>query len=700
MAYSTTNDYYRIRWIGGNDLSEKRNLAVYTVIHTEPPADEIHEIYTKDLSTGEERFLTYGCDPLFSPDGSRILFTHSNQLFLYELSSGQTVRLTTMRYGATGAVWSPAGDRVAFLSKVRLDCPSALWDQEMSTEDLAEEKRRQIEHPYVSFSDYGYKSDADSGFSVGTCTTLWSVKVDDPHPVLLSDGEREHVMPVFTADGTRILFASNRCKPKEASIAMDLFCVPAEGGEITKLTKDCWLAYYPASFQPLVTPDGQSVVFGALSPSLAGGMPLTRLFSAKLAGGLEGGTSEASTLEDPAKLAGSLEGRASEASTLEVNSLWPEDAPCHEATCFLYNSENMGGRRDTAAVSSDGNYLYFISGWQGAANLYRAGLRTPSITAVTQDRASWRSIRRSGSSYLLTKGTFTSTPQLYLATEAMMNGETDFAPVPLTDTNPWMDGMLTGPQELWIDTLDGESRVHGFVFPPQNARPGRKYPAVVYIHGGPTPFVGCALTYEHQCILGAEMGLIVMNFRGSSGYGEAHQNMARAYDGGAMQDILQFTAEAARQFDWIDPARLGVTGGSFGGYMTNWLCGHSKVFKAAVTQRSIANELIQYASSDMAGSSKEYADFSDFMMEKLKASPVSYAENIDIPFLILHGMQDMRCPVEHAHQLFTAVKETHPDNPVRMILFPGMNHSFPMSGPMDLRIAHYDAMIEWFRKYL
>ena len=281
-----------------------------------------------------------------------------------------------------------------------------------------------------------------------------------------------------------------------------------------------------------------------------------------------------------------------------------------------------------------------------------------------------------------------------------MRGETAFAPRRLTDSNPWFAGMLSEPRELWMDTLDGESRVQGFVFPPQGMEEGKKYPAVVYIHGGPTPFIGAALTYEHQCILGAGMGLIVMNFRGSSGYGEAHQSMTRAYDGGAMTDILQFTDLAVRECPWIDGERLGVTGGSFGGYMVNWICGHTKRFKAAVTQRSIANELIQDASSDMAGSSKDYADFSDFMMEQLKKSPVSYAEKIEIPFLILHGMNDMRCPVEHAHQLFSAVRETHPDLPVKMILFPGMTHSFPMGGPIDLRIAHYDAMIGWFKKYL
>ena len=524
----------------------------------------------------------------------------------------------------------------------------------------------------MTFSDYGYKSDEDGGFSVGRAWTLWSMALADGTPVLLSDGDRDHVMPAFTPDGKNILFVSNRNRPREESIGMDLFSVPAAGGEIKQLTNDCWIAYYPAPFQPVCTPDGEWVVFGALEPSLSGGMPLTRLYKLSL------------TAPDAKQV-----------------PLWPADAPCHEATCFLYNCENpAAGERPTAAVSADGNYLYFISGWHGAANLYRASLDHPEIRPVSAEMAAYRAIVRDGDRYLLSKGDFTHTPELYLADEAMMRGETAFAPRRLTNSNPWFAGMLSEPRELWMDTLDGESRVQGFVFPPQGMEEGKKYPAVVYIHGGPTPFIGAALTYEHQCILGAGMGLIVMNFRGSSGYGEAHQSMTRAYDGGAMTDILQFTDLAVRECPWIDGERLGVTGGSFGGYMVNWICGHTKRFKAAVTQRSIANELIQYASSDMAGSSKDYADFSDFMMEQLKKSPVSYAEKIDIPFLILHGMNDMRCPVEHAHQLFSAVRETHPDLPVKMILFPGMTHSFPMGGPIDLRIAHYDAMIGWFKKYL
>ncbi len=675
MALSKTSDYYKIRWAGGNDLCAEKSLAVYTCSQVEAPDREIDKVILIDLTTGQEKEIGFGKNPKFSPDGREILWTKDGQLYLYTLETGKERKLTSMRFGVEKAVWSPTGDRIAFLSKVELSCPPSLWDQEETAEEHHTAAVEKARHPYVTFSDYGYKSDDDGGFSVGRCTTLWSVRTDGGKPVLLTDGDREHVMPVFTPDGKNILFVSNRCHPREESIAMDLFSVPSDGGEIKKLTKDCWIAYYPAPFQPLVTEDGSAVVFGALAPSLSGGMPLTRLFKTSLVPDQEGNLPEATPL-------------------------WPENAPCHEATCFFYNCESLGGDRPNAAISEDGKYLYFVSGWHGASNLYRADLSSPAITAVTTELAAWRSIVRNGDTYLLTRGDFTSVPELYFADEAMMRGEKAFEPKKLTDLNPWMKGMLVSPREMWIDTLDGESRVQGFVFPPQNAEKGKKYPAVVYIHGGPTPFMGAALTYEHQCILGAGMGLIIMNFRGSSGYGEAHQSMKRAYDGGAMTDILQFVDAAVRENDWIDGERLGVTGGSFGGYMTNWICGHTRRFKAAVTQRSIANELIQYASSDMAGSSKDYRDFSDFMMDKLKESPVSYAEKIDIPFLILHGMNDMRCPVEHAHQLFSAVKETHPDNPVEMILFPGMTHSFPMGGPMDLRIAHYDAMIEWFKKYL
>jgi dipeptidyl aminopeptidase/acylaminoacyl peptidase len=167
-----------------------------------------------------------------------------------------------------------------------------------------------------------------------------------------------------------------------------------------------------------------------------------------------------------------------------------------------------------------------------------------------------------------------------------------------------------------------------------------------------------------------------------------------------MYDLLQFVDEACKSKNWIDSERIGVTGGSYGGYMTNWIAAHTNRFKVAVTQRSISNFLISYASSDIQGTSLDYDSFTDFMSDKIRKSPVAYADKINIPFLILHSEKDMRCPIEGAHQLFVAIKDTNPDLPTRMVIFPKSNHSLLNTGFMHLRIIHYKEMINWFCKYL
>lgn len=670
---STVKDYYRLHWTGNGDLSEDGRYLVYTDTHFNEPDEEVNELYLLDRNTGTKEIIGHGTDPLFTADQKYIFYLCKDaeglkQLFSFDLVTTETEQLTRMRYGVASFVLSHHGHHAAFTSNIETDCPVEKLASEADEKEKAEDALRKQQKPYVEITDFGYKNDAYGGFSGKHCWSLWHLHEGD-QPVMLSDGDRDHVMPAFRMDDASLLFVSNRDRSREESIAMDLYEVSLHDHKITRLTSEEWIAYYPAPFQPVVLPD-DSIVYGALeSTGIAGEMPLTRLYHL----GKDG----------------------------KKAALWPANAPCHEATCFLYNCENEGlGTRKTAVEDSTATSLFFISGWHGACNLYRADTEKAEITPVTKETAAYRSIQRSGKQYLLSKGDFTHVPQLYLADEDMMLGKKAWNPLQLTDGNEWLASYASQPEEMWIDSLDGEGRIQGFVFPPQNREEGKKYPAVVYIHGGPTPFMGAAMNYEHQCITGAGMGLIIMNFRGSSGYGSSFQSMKKAFDGTAMTDILQFTRAAVETYDWIDGGRLGVTGGSYGGYMTNWITSHAKVFKAAVTQRSIASDVIEYASSDMAESSVNYESMSDFIKDKLKTSAAAYAENIDIPFLILHGMNDMRTPVEQAHQLFSAVKECHPDLPVKMILYPGMNHEFPMSGPMDLRIHHYNAMIQWFEKYL
>lgn len=671
-----TADYYDISFTGKPDYCEKTELLAYVssrAVQGEYRYEQ--KVLLKNISTGEERRVTAGgtreTNPRFSPDGSRLCFLSDAdgemQIYIAELTTGECRRLTAMRYGAADPVWSPKGDRIAFLSKCAVGEDKTLLQQPLTSEERLRLARERLKEP-VEITDFAYKTEEAMGFAAKETTHIWSIGLDEAQATMLTDGDRDHVMPVWFPDGERILFTSNRARPRSEFIGMDLFSVPAKGGEISRLTDSLYIAYYPKAFVPRFTPDGKTVIVGALTPLTEGGMPPTRLYKLPAEGG-------------------------------EAVSIWPDNAPCHEATCFFYNGEAYGGYYESAQVSSDGEYVYFISGWHGSGNIYRARINgEPEITALTSHEAVYKSIGmpQNGRMVVL-RGDFLHYSEAYLFDER------DGSETQLTDGNPWLSEVaFSKPEEIWMDTLDGESRLQGWVFKPQSVKEGEKYPAIVYIHGGPTPFYGYGLTYEHQCILGAGIGLMFCNFRGSTGYGPKHADVKKAYDGAAFYDILQFVDEACRRFDWIDSERLGVTGGSFGGYMTNWIAGHSKRFKAAVSQRSVVSDLIMDVSSDMsAGGSQGFRDYYDYMRDRIRTSPVSYAENIDIPFLILHSYGDMRCPVEGAHQLFVAIKDWHPDLPVRMVLFPRSNHELVTGGGiMELRVRHYDEMINWFKKYL
>ncbi len=379
----------------------------------------------------------------------------------------------------------------------------------------------------------------------------------------------------------------------------------------------------------------------------------------------------------------------------EPRQLFVPDENCYQCVQFPYNAF-CGSGLDKVQLDPATGDVYFVSGWQGQGNLYRLQPGRERAVPVRTGKRVIHGLGRIQDGQMLIAEGLPDRPEAYLLLR--LDRPEENRVLVQSAENILKECALSRAEDFFFETLDGESRVHGFAMPPAGKEEGKAYPTVLYIHGGPHPFYTYGFTMEFQCLASAGYGVIYCNPRGSSGYGSVHQNYARDMDGSAFTDILQFVDECLRRFPWIDKNRLGVTGGSYGGYMTNWIAAHARRFRAYITQRSVASDLISYASSDMQGSSAAYANYEEFMVDALKKSPVSYAENIDRPFLILHGEDDLRCPVEGAHQLFTAIKDTHPDLPVRMVIFPQTPHDQPRI-PALLR-RYYQEMHDWFNAYL
>ncbi len=242
--------------------------------------------------------------------------------------------------------------------------------------------------------------------------------------------------------------------------------------------------------------------------------------------------------------------------------------------------------------------------------------------------------------------------------------------------------------------------VHGFVLYPKDYDPQKAYPAILDIHGGPKTVYG--YTYYHEMQVWANEGYFVMfaNPRGSDGKGDEFADIRGKYGTIDYDDLMDFVALVLKKVKAIDAKRLFVTGGSYGGFMTNWIITHTDMFKAACTQRSITNWLSFHSTSDIGFyfSKDQTAGHPLRDTEKLwNASPLKYADAIKTPLLIIHSDQDYRCPVEQAMQLFTLLKEKGVDT--RFVWFKGENHELSRSGLPQARQKRLNEILDWFNHY-
>ena len=263
------------------------------------------------------------------------------------------------------------------------------------------------------------------------------------------------------------------------------------------------------------------------------------------------------------------------------------------------------------------------------------------------------------------------------------------------------DRYLAEPKQIDYKDHNDDWR-YGWVLYPLNYQEGNKYPAILEVHGGPRATYGDGFFHEMQMLASAGYFVFFTNIIGSEGWGDEYGDVRGKYGTVDYDDLMLFTDEVLKQVPEINEEKLGLAGGSYGGFMTNWVIGHTHRFSAAVSMRSIASWTAMYISDigpEFVNDQMATDDLHSDDIDKLWFhSPLRYVNNVTTPTLFLHSDHDFRCPIPDAYQMFQALKLRNV--PTKLVVFQGSNHDLSRKGAPNRRIKRLEETLNWFDKYL
>ena len=646
----TPQDITRIQFVSDPQLApDGRRVAFVVTTLSEEQDEYFSNIWVADTAEGEPRRFTAGpkrdTAPRWSPDGTRLAFISERepkkrpQLYVMPADGGEPTRLTDVKHGAGDPVWSPDGTRIAFVSRV------GGWEE---PEDEEEKKKSK---PARVITAMKYKMNGE-GFVYDRRPHIFVIPADGGEPQQITAGDFSDGSPAWSPDGRSIAFASARHDDRDYDNASDVWVVPAAGGEPRRVTDTAG----PVNL-PVFSPDGRTIAYLGHRYKNEAARNI-RLFTVPVEGG------------EPKSLTEDLD-RTCQPFFGGAGPLWPE-----------------GSDRITFAIEDQGDIpVYRVRTAGGVPERIITGER--QVTGL--------STSRNGALIAFTATDPVSPAEVFIC-NADGTGERQ-----LTDLNrQWKSEVALGRPERFRFERAG-FQVDGWVIKPFGFEPGRRYPALLNIHGGPATQYGHNFFDEFQVSAGAGYAVIYTNPRGSQGYGESFTRaVIEDWGGGDYADVMAGVDEALRRYDFIDPERLGVMGGSYGGFMTSWVVGHTDRFKAACSERALNTHYSMFGSSDIGHSFPEAYSGGKLPWDDLQwyidHSPLTYARNITTPLLIMHSEQDLRCPMEQAEQLFIWLKKQRKE--VMFVRFPDENHELSRSGKPRHRLERFRLILDWFAKYL
>ena len=352
------------------------------------------------------------------------------------------------------------------------------------------------------------------------------------------------------------------------------------------------------------------------------------------------------------------------------------------------------GASEPAPVWDGDEHIYFSVSKGGRYSLYRYSMKTGSIEPVLDgEYVVWDyDVRDNIIVYIKTSST--EPLEIWML-------EPGKEPVKITRFNDLIKEYKVSEPKHFIFTASDGAEIEGWVIEPVDREEGRRYPAILWIHGGPKSKFGWSFMFEFQLYASNGYAVIYCNPRGSDGYSEDFADIRGHYGERDYQDIIECLDQALKRFDFIDPERIGVTGISYGGFMTNWIITQTDRFKAAVSQNGISIWEAEYLTTDISVYFVPDQLKGDPWREweRLRAkSPLYHVDSVKTPLMIIHSIDDYRCWLDQAIAMFTALKTKGKET--ELILFEEGGHIFGWSGRPRLREARLNNMLRWFDKYL
>ena len=600
--------------------------------------------------------------PVFTGNGDAILYlsdeSGEQQIWQRDLCSGQKTQLTTLRHGVVRFAVSEKAKAIAF--------EAVMWAEEIENgtafqEMTPDEKKQWLAEldmkPYIA-TDLVCKMDEWYGMRHGEYSHIGVLDLTSGEYTLVESGETELLYPAWSHDGTKLTCQGYPHKGAKGRTA-EVFVWERKSGTLQQVTED--IGIY-ADQAPLFTADDQAVIAAGYPPFADG-----------------------STIFLPYLI---------DISTGTYRYLLDENLAEPALHPVMACRTEFGPYPYYMTLDNSGKYLYFQSYRQGRGIVCRVPLDDPQgvETVLAPERDIHMFWLNSNGDMVYTAATPTQPPELF-------SGD-----VQLTHSNTWLKDYALGETKAYqVQSKDGKAMLPYYIICPPDFDPTRKYSAILEIKGGPETATGLSFWHEFQAEAARDFVVITGNPRGSVGYGRAYNAGAVCWRQAAMEDQLSFVEDAVKK-GFIDEKRIGVTGGSYGGYMTMKLIGRTKVFAAAVAQRALANPVTSYGTGDMGfvSSGEIPADFSmkAYLEDRARDNVISYIDNMKVPLLILHAAKDYRCGFEQAEQIFIAMKDRNPEIPVRLVRFPNENHAMTRTGKLHHQLRHLKELVQWFEKYL